>query len=210
MHIFKIVSAGLISGMLAIPSADAAIVTEAFTFSSQTYKITGQFKYDNSNNVVQDISGSVVAKTSAAFGGTITGLAASPVDGDNAAYFPGIDNIFNPATGRFTFSGMLFSFTDGTHDNFGNLFYYDPAVFLDPTLAPFPDASAAFSSFLPDAPSSTTSPNYGPLYSPGELGTLELRLVSPIPEPSTWAMMLLGFIGLGFIAFRRQSKPSFS
>jgi hypothetical protein len=27
-----------------------------------------------------------------------------------------------------------------------------------------------------------------------------------VPEPSTWAMMLLGFAGLGYVAFRRRSK----
>ena len=26
---------------------------------------------------------------------------------------------------------------------------------------------------------------------------------SPIPEPSTWAMMLLGFAGLGFAGYRK-------
>jgi hypothetical protein len=29
-----------------------------------------------------------------------------------------------------------------------------------------------------------------------------------IPEPSTWAMMLLGFAGVGFLAYRRKSKPT--
>src|SRR6185312_7035063 len=29
-----------------------------------------------------------------------------------------------------------------------------------------------------------------------------------VPEPSTWAMMILGFGGLGFIAYRRRSKPT--
>jgi hypothetical protein len=29
--------------------------------------------------------------------------------------------------------------------------------------------------------------------------------VTAIPEPSTWAMMLLGFAGLGYMAFRRRS-----
>jgi hypothetical protein len=33
--------------------------------------------------------------------------------------------------------------------------------------------------------------------------------VSPVPEPSTWAMMLLGFAGLGFMAYRRKAKPVF-
>jgi hypothetical protein len=32
-------------------------------------------------------------------------------------------------------------------------------------------------------------------------------LSSAIPEPSTWAMMLLGFAGLGYAGFRRTSKP---
>ena len=29
-----------------------------------------------------------------------------------------------------------------------------------------------------------------------------------IPEPSTWAMIILGFAGIGFMAYRRQSKPT--
>jgi hypothetical protein len=33
-------------------------------------------------------------------------------------------------------------------------------------------------------------------------------LTSVVPEPSTWAMMILGFAGLGFMAYRRKSKPA--
>ena len=32
--------------------------------------------------------------------------------------------------------------------------------------------------------------------------------ISAVPEPSTWAMMLLGFAGVGFMAYRRKSKPA--
>lgn len=32
------------------------------------------------------------------------------------------------------------------------------------------------------------------------------NLAGPIPEPSTWAMMILGFFGVGFMAYRRKSK----
>jgi hypothetical protein len=31
--------------------------------------------------------------------------------------------------------------------------------------------------------------------------------VAAIPEPSTWAMMILGFAGLGFMAYRRKTRP---
>ena len=35
---------------------------------------------------------------------------------------------------------------------------------------------------------------------------LDLVSISAVPEPSTWAMMILGFLGIGFMAYRR--KPS--
>lgn len=30
-------------------------------------------------------------------------------------------------------------------------------------------------------------------------------LTAAVPEPSTWAMMILGFLGIGFVAYRRKS-----
>ncbi len=35
-----------------------------------------------------------------------------------------------------------------------------------------------------------------------------LSVVAAVPETSTWAMMILGFAGLGFMAYRRKSKPA--
>jgi hypothetical protein len=32
-------------------------------------------------------------------------------------------------------------------------------------------------------------------------------LATAVPETSTWAMMILGFAGVGFMAYRRKSKP---
>ncbi len=33
-------------------------------------------------------------------------------------------------------------------------------------------------------------------------------LTQPVPEASTWAMMILGFFGVGCMAYRRKSKPA--
>ena len=33
--------------------------------------------------------------------------------------------------------------------------------------------------------------------------------VGSVPEPSTWAMMILGFMGVGFMAYRRKNQTSF-
>jgi hypothetical protein len=38
--------------------------------------------------------------------------------------------------------------------------------------------------------------------------TQAVATVSSVPEPATWAMMLLGFCGLGFMAYRRKSKSA--
>ena len=33
-------------------------------------------------------------------------------------------------------------------------------------------------------------------------------ITTSVPEPSTWAMMILGFGGVGFMAYRRKAKPA--
>jgi hypothetical protein len=38
--------------------------------------------------------------------------------------------------------------------------------------------------------------------------SVPLTGVSAVPETSTWAMMILGFCGVGFMAYRRKSKPA--
>ncbi len=35
-----------------------------------------------------------------------------------------------------------------------------------------------------------------------------VTIAAAVPEPSTWAMMILGFAGVGFMAYRRKSKPA--
>jgi PEP-CTERM motif len=46
--------------------------------------------------------------------------------------------------------------------------------------------------------------NYDGLYQ----ASYTLASVNAVPEPSTWAMMILGFAGVGFMAYRRKSKPA--
>ena len=37
-------------------------------------------------------------------------------------------------------------------------------------------------------------------------GNISVNQLSAVPEPSTWAMMLVGFAGLGYAAYRRGGK----
>lgn len=36
----------------------------------------------------------------------------------------------------------------------------------------------------------------------------EVEFTAAVPEPSTWIMMIAGFAGLGFMAYRRKAKPA--
>jgi hypothetical protein len=40
----------------------------------------------------------------------------------------------------------------------------------------------------------------------GASGTVTETILTSVPEPSTWAMMLLGFAGLGYAGYRRASE----
>ena len=37
-------------------------------------------------------------------------------------------------------------------------------------------------------------------------GSFVVNVTAAVPEPSTWAMMILGFAGIGFMAYRRSRK----
>ena len=39
-------------------------------------------------------------------------------------------------------------------------------------------------------------------------GLDNVNVSSAVPEPSTWAMLLLGFAGVGFMTYRRKAKPA--
>ncbi len=43
----------------------------------------------------------------------------------------------------------------------------------------------------------------------GDLYSGVTTVTAAVPEPATWAMMVLGFMGVGFVAYRRKSKPGF-
>jgi hypothetical protein len=67
-----------------------------------------------------------------------------------------------------------------------------------------------FVGFTSDTPFSSVSisdPTYGLAIDNFEVAT-GLTVAGAVPEPSTWAMMILGFAGLGLMAYRRKSKPA--
>jgi hypothetical protein len=44
----------------------------------------------------------------------------------------------------------------------------------------------------------------------GSYSLVDGTVASAVPEPSTWAMMILGFLGLGFVAYRKKATLRFA
>jgi hypothetical protein len=45
-------------------------------------------------------------------------------------------------------------------------------------------------------------------FSGGYIGDRNISISSAVPEPSTWAMLILGFAGVGFMAYRRRNNTA--
>lgn len=171
--------------------ASSAVLTEDYTFTGSVFDAQGSFTYDNSTNQVLTFGGDITVNdpvaTPTAQGGTITGLVPGSNDVPPGFVPPGspnpnngytYDNTFDGTS--FTGNGVLFAFGAG---NYGQ-FYNAPGVYL--------------TTYYPDGPANA------PLFNPGDAGILSIS--AAVPEPSTWAMMILGFCGLGFMAYRRRDQ----
>lgn len=109
----------------------------------------------------------------------------------------------------FGFSGMV-SVTNGQmfhagHDDGLELIIGGLTVLSEPNPTAFVDTPYTYT-----GPTGTFAFQlvYGECCGAPAVLHIDLPLTSGIPEPSTWAMMLAGFGGLGFAAFRRARRIS--
>ena len=65
------------------------------------------------------------------------------------------------------------------------------------------DAGRIFSTDCIELPCSAGNPLGGTF-------TLSATTISAVPEPATWAMLILGFVGVGFVACRRKKRNALS
>jgi hypothetical protein len=77
------------------------------------------------------------------------------------------------------------------------------------------DVSFASSELVGQTPNQTrftldTSGVYAFYVNNTEVSSGTISAVAAVPEPSTWAMMILGFCGLGFITYRRKRGAALS
>jgi PEP-CTERM motif len=156
----------------------------------------------------------LVAATALVLGG------ASPASADVVYTFTGnfLGSNFDPPNASFSVTTANFINSDETFtvaqsnlscgDNFvqctGISFLTHLTPGHDVVAINFNTGTASETKFYQFAPTAFTTPGVAFMDNPfGDDATL----TTAVPEPSTWAMMILGFCGLGFMAYRRKAKP---
>jgi PEP-CTERM motif len=172
--LFTMIAALTTATLLAVTTSKAATYKFNFQSSDAELTATGEFTV-NAADQVTSVSGAVAGLTNQ----IISGVTANP-SFPSASYSPDgsfiFDNLYSPTGMTFDYSGLLFT-TAENPGGYWNLWASSPG---------------AYSLF-----ESAGSYNY-PIQ---ETGTLS---VAGAPEPSTWAMLALGFAALCFAGRRRQ------
>jgi hypothetical protein len=175
--------------------------------SATTYIYTG--------NPYTDYAGSGLAN----FGTNMTGTVTFNIDTSAKTGGPDLTTPFDVSSlimssGSFTFDQTAlvggFSFTNGNITGWQIYFINN---FTDHSgVNTFGSTTAGgFGDEVTGTLGSATSEHCGPdgANIPACAGTWSITSsVSAVPEPSTWAMLLLGFAGIGFMAYRRKSEPA--
>jgi hypothetical protein len=143
------------------------------------------------------------------------------LQGHNSWYPNGGGNGYTDITltGGGSFSAIQFLTIGGFGGGSPNLQYellYGGSVVATGNAGPVPlysDSGGAvfygFSGATFDEVRVQVQANAGPFNSTAsEAGAFDSIAIGAVPEPSTWAMMILGFAGIGFMAYRRKSKPA--
>jgi PEP-CTERM motif len=160
--------------LFTMATANAAIYKFTFQSSDAELTATGQFTV-NAADEVTNVSGAISGLTNQ----VISGVFANPSFPNSSTSPDGLfiyDNLYSPTGMAFDYSGLLFT-TAENPGGYWNLWASSPG---------------AYSLY-----ESAGSYNY-PIQ---EIGTMS---VAGAPEPSTWAMLALGFAALTFVGRRRQ------
>jgi hypothetical protein len=176
----------------------------AFAASFFVAHIANAMVYDLVNQNIAPGTASGTITTDGTLGvlsqSNITGLNITVADTTNSFTLTFSDLLFSGSDLSATATGLFFDFAglDGG---------FFAGVNLGPTFNGYCVASLGQSCEF--TPASEALLVASQLYQgPVQTGEVQIAAVAAVPEPSTWAMLLLGFAGIGFTAYRRKSKPA--
>jgi hypothetical protein len=195
-------------------NADAATSTYAAANASKTY----EFTYSNGaaasalSNIQWDNTGSSL-NTGGSFLGSLINDATFTTGTKSDFINQNLSVAQDFTTAFFKISGFVSGLI-----NAGSAINHDDGTTLiigSDTQVNSPQETSVITSQFLSTPASYSGALFDLYYveGNGNPAVLQVNLNSPnlatdVPEPSTWAMMILGFFGVGFMAYRRKSTPA--
>ena len=164
-----------------------------FSFSGSIYNVTGSFTTSgpvNSDGTL-DITSATGTFSSTILGDPQGSFSLVPGNGVSLTDASGLSlysNLYTPGASSFADQGLLIQGSGFVLDIYNRL-------------------NSGYAACAGDCASNENqgSSNSNRLYDPGDVGVVS---ITAVPEPATWAMMIIGFVGLGFLAYRRKVKPA--
>lgn len=198
---FRTVAAALVGVLLGMSSAKAAIlvdtIDQAFGSSSINFTLSNVGGRGQSLALPFTVTTATTVTDVTAFvqlsnGAANFGLQADAINLPSGSFL--FSTLITPISGPIVLSGLNWTIAPGT--------YWLTAVATDGSNGGWQGALAS---------------GYWSFSNPGINNWLPTNFVFPearvsdgaapaVPEPSTWAMMMLGFVGVGVLAYRRRSQ----
>jgi hypothetical protein len=197
--------------IFALPSAASAALLEYASFSSAPA-------------LTLDASGLSGGSVATLTGGTIysasVGVAAEPANTTPPIGTVGNFLAVGPSSGAsatlsFVTPVTFLNFLWGSPDTYNTLTVTtndgSSVTYTDPTQAGVspPNGNQQFAEYVHFSTTGSTVIDSATFSATSNAFEVSNFSVSAVPEPATWAMMLLGFLGLGFMGYRKSSGSSF-
>ncbi len=193
MGVKHVLAAAVAATAIGISAANASVYE--FTFTEGTVVASGEFVVNSLGVATSVINGTLATPWYSGLQ-SLTLLSPGTYEFGDGTVFAGNDNIVIPAV---TDNGFTFQVgSTPWHQGLG--FTFGANV----------NGSSGYAYFLAGKLGGDTY-YYGD-YSGNGTGTLTLTPVlgvAAVPEPATWAMIILGFFGVGFLAYRDKSRAAF-
>ena len=185
--LFRRVGAGVAIGLLAclVSTLPAQAALFNFSFFGTNVSGSGQFVTSDGGPTfnVTDVTGTIVDTDLSPNAYVIQGGTSAYAGSDNLLFLPEAITPSNSTPAFVDFGGISFHTDAGIDFNFGGNSQTGPFEYV-----------------LNDS-------GRNPVGYAGVLGSTPIEFsVAAVPEPLTWAMMLLGFGGIGFMGYRRSRK----
>jgi hypothetical protein len=220
MRKLSVLSAAAALGMMAGGPAFAGVYTDGlFTITATSGQLNSTVAPTFADsNTFAGYPGSVVTPVATITGGALNpGGSTNPDSGisNTIANYLAVSN-GNSETISFGTNQKYFGMLWGSVDTTNTVSFFEGATLVasytgaqletnSAALGAFP-AVGSFVGFASDSPTSFF--NSIVLSETATFFETDNFAASAVPEPGTWAMMILGFFGVGFMAYRRMAKPA--